>query len=847
MFNVVFGLVMLLLVLAFVGIGLLKGRKYTWVYSALRTLAVLVAAPLSVLLAVLAAEGLAALGLTVLNATGVLGTWAGLLEEVPTLKSALKALVAMTISPVCFYLIFAVLRPVLNAIAKAVTGAITAKKRPNEAEQLVAGSEKPMKNAELRVAGKNPMGMLFGALCGLVLCLTLTAPLVGVLAVADETVGLIDEYSDEPEVETAAPILDAAANNPGSKTVRLLGGQLMYDHLTSARVGGETLTLNKELRLVCAAANAVSDTKNTEVPRQEAAESIRQASVAFRESVLVPALAPELLDAADAAWDRGETYHGIAKPSFGEELNTLTDPLLEILASSDRETLKDDVDSVARILATLVEKDALGQIKNDPMALLSNTEITEGVLCVLLENDRMRPLVGAVAEYGISVMAKKMNMLASRATLYEDFISDAAEILSSEGSVASVARLANGQMKANYQTLFDRYGLEVSEASIETIADQTSLYFAEQPMTEETLKTFFAEQTLVMKSGASFAPASQEAMLELSLLVSCEDIYFDSSVITKEEAAGEAKALANVLSELASLSDSIQGEIDAADTVRKMGSVLDALAATKTVGKEETEQLLTGLFQSKTVREQIGCSVLEATEITVTVSEQSKTNGYAPLMNSLGNTVEVVQKSAGNENIGEQMDTLLADLTPESAAVLRTMSKPGVMIKHGVPERSAEASSGMFSSMFGNLADAKASGMSDEEYAKESKAAADMTNLAIKMSAGNTENIFGEDSVTGVSAEEYVGNMLDSTVICKTMVDTVYADGSSEPVMDPINTQKTLSEAEQTEFLEVLNTHWERAEQTERADEEYRKNYIAMGAMLNIELTVTEDGITLAD
>ena len=132
--------------------------------------------------------------------------------------------------------------------------------------------------------------------------------------------------------------------------------------------------------------------------------------------------------------------------------------------------------------------------------------------------------------------------------------------------------------------------------------------------------------------------------------------------------------------------------------------------------------------------------------------------------------------------------------------------------------------------------------MSDEQYNAEAKAMSDMMNVAMNFNKSNTKGLFGEGSATGVEADEFVDNIFGSTVISATVVDTVYKEGE-EPENDPLKFQKSLGTNDKNKLVTALNDKWANATEEEKADEEYKKNYVALGALMNVELSFTADGI----
>ncbi len=861
MVSLIFALAILLIVLLFVGVGLLIGRRYVWSYSVAKVAALVVTAPLTLLLATLSARGIGGLVNLMLVKTGALGDWASLLEEVPALADAIAALIAMVLAPVLFYVIFMIVRPILYKIARTIVKKIvTAKSVPTEAEAVAdetvteesvaeesvaketeSDSEpqkkkekekkkKPHKHHVIRVTGVNPLGMLCGAAGGLLMALILLSPFLGFLTVADDVVGTVAATAKSEAMDTVDGIADAAVNNPAAKTVNLLGGKLLYTGLTTYRVGNQRVSLTDETAFIETVGEAVGAVKNKDVARADAATAVRGISDSFAESSLIPAIAPEILGAATDSWEKGESFHGIKKPAIGGgAVSEIMNSILSLLATSDCNTIKTDVDTILDVVAILVEEDALGSIKN-PMALIGNEKVTGEAIRALLSNERTKPLVGDVAEIGLKLMGNKLAILDSKDGLYDDFVRDAADMINR----AKAADDVEGALLAGYTELLDNYALDATEDSMTALVAQTATM--EVPVKVDGVKAILANTPFSLKDGKTVTLTSREAMAEASLLVSMDQIHFDSTVVTAEEAEVEAKALATVLTKMVGLMDKVQGSgFGSADSIREMGAMMDALAATKTIGKEETDLLLMGMLQSDKIHGEIGFSVLEATEVAQSIGRNSVKGGYVSVMSTLGNTIEIVQMSSKNENINEKMDVLLQDLTSESATVLQTMAKPSVMTNHGVPERSAEASANMMSSMFGNLADAKASGMSEEEYQKESKAVADMTNLAMKASASSSDKVFGEGGVLNSSAEEYVGDVFDSKVMSKTLVETVYPDETDTPVADPLNTQKNLNESETVELMDALNNQWANATEEEKADPEYKKTYYAIGALMNVD------------
>ena len=268
--TVIFSVAMLLLAALAVFLGVLKGKKYTWVYSAMRIVLAVVAVFLSV--------GLATLGARILGnflnglMQGVLPTsLETLFGEIPSMSLFVKVLVFAVISPILFGVLFSILYNVLNIFGKKlavvlvkalparVTGVATPT-QPSEENSDAAESDetdqeikktkkvKRVKNEGLRVSGKNPIGMICGGVCALLLFCIGFAPAIGTDVTVYRVVGAFGSLSQpDKAVSVVTDVMGASVNNVGTKMFRFLGGDVLYDGLTTYRTDeGEKIRLYRE-------------------------------------------------------------------------------------------------------------------------------------------------------------------------------------------------------------------------------------------------------------------------------------------------------------------------------------------------------------------------------------------------------------------------------------------------------------------------------------------------------------------------------------------------------------------------------------------------------------------------
>ncbi len=886
MLSIIFAAAVLLMVAAFVGVGVLVGRKYAWQYAVAKAAVVAIAIPVAIGLSCLTAFLCGTVLKSVLTNVSLLGRVSDLFKSTPMLGEALRAVIAAILAPILFYVFFPTAKTVLGRIAKKLSkklllpmaekkeeaGAeecssesseqetpmleaqecepaeegvleesVTEEEAPVAAKKLSRKEKKRQRDAVLYAQGSNPWGMVAGGVSGLLLCIAFSAPVVGTLNLADRSVDTLAAMSRAKVIATLDTVTDALGENIGVKVLRVAGGDLICSGLTTYRVGEARVNIADETEFLFAAGEAYGNVVNQKVARAEAAASVRAAADAFDQTELLPTIAPEVLSEAGKTWKKDKRFLGIAPPSLGgEKMKPVTDQILSLAETSTSATLRADIRTLAELVATMVEKGSWTQLTKDPTAMLSNEELTAELLLPLLKNERTKSMVGDLMQYGVTMTGDSLGVKTDREGLHAAFAEDMARMIEAEkGKADGTAALLRG-----YAELFDNYGLNVAENFLPALAEKTMAVFQNRNATADSVKAFFAETPLTMTDGAQLQIADEMSFNENSILLTLKDLKFDSEKVPAEHAETEALALAHAIVEVMELKNGIdETGFRVTDAVRDMGDILDALVATETAGKENTNELLTVLLQSKKVTEEIGFTLSEANAVSASIAKSAETQPYSQLMGTLSDMIKLIQMSSSNEDISDHMDSLLAALTTESANVLQTLSKPSVLTRHGVPDGGAETGSQILSSMFGNLAEAKESGMSDDLYKKESKAASDMTNMIMKNDA-NT--MFGENGALGISADEYVNNVMDSQVVSGVMVDSVYQNGSDTPTMDPLNSGRTMSAQEQVELLGALNTRWNSADEAQKADPEYQKTYVAIGAMYNMQVNVGAAGVTLA-
>ena len=685
MFNIIFTVVIAIIITLLAGLGLLAGRKRMWCLSLVNLVATAGVAVGAFFLSKLISNPLGALVYDILMnyLPEEITVYANTIESS---RQIFGALFAVLLAPILFLILFVIARSIIALI-------------------MIC----PKKLRAFKAKGPNPAGMICGFACGIVIFAVFSIPVSGLFTVAnDVTVTLSGVFGDNPTYATVAEITDASVNNPISKTVNTLYGDKLFEKLTTTDMGEHELSLTKEIDLLITVGDAIISYKNGEATPQETAEDIREISPAFEATSLLPTVLPELFTTVNASWESGEDFHGIERIDAGPA-QPVVDPLIDTLVSSDYDSIKKDASTIIEILAILMENDVIESAMSDPLSIMENEEMTASVIYNLLDNDHFTPVVEGAANLGISVLGEQLHFHAHKDALYNEF-------LSSANSTIPTAISEGADVAAALSDLFDDYGLDVSDDSVKAMAEKMTL---SDPITVLT------GEELTLNDGKKIVLNSADVIAENSILICTDQITVNVSDIDDKET--ESHAIAKAIREILSFTSNMsEGSITDASSIQKIGSFLDALSGTKIIGETSTEFIIVGLFQSDLVHDSMGLSLIDATDVAHTICNKSHTSGYAPILQSVADTVEVINLASSDnsnkEEFNEKVGVLISNLTPETSEVLQKIATKEAVEKQGVRKESSENVSNLISNVLGNLSSAKSEGMSDEQMKEMTRA-----------------------------------------------------------------------------------------------------------------------------
>ena len=335
------------------------------------------------------------------------------------------------------------------------------------------------------------VGALIGALQGLLVALVILTPVFGYMSLVDETLVMYretvgDDDSIDEIVEVYETFTDPLKENAAIAAARKATDPL-FKAISSFRIDDKLFVLSDEIGLIFEGYSevmAIMEGGETEMQLQR----IREVADLVQRSAFLPNITSELLAGLGSAWSQGEDFVGIESPDLPKEVEGIANKLFSIFASSTKETLGRDIDTILDI-ATLYFDYNLGEAFGEggnifdkvtaPHPETGKTFIV-AALEVLDSNPHMQPLRNEVLALGFSFVGDQLGTPAEIRENYGDMANEAAAILrdlelegsTDEEKIANLTPTIKEQLAANEMDLPDEVVDEISKHFLEELANQ---------------------------------------------------------------------------------------------------------------------------------------------------------------------------------------------------------------------------------------------------------------------------------------------------------------------------------------------------------------------------------------
>lgn len=623
------------------------------------------------------------------------------LFEVDGISGAATYYAVMLIAPIFFTVVYSVLSIIFAIIVAIIVSFIPPHEKPG---------------AVLHRLG----GMGVGLVCGLLVVVILMMPAVGMLKAVStlDAEQLKTESGDTDDLVILVQGIHDITADPIFVALDKAGCGPLYDLFASAEFEGEKVYLSKDLGVILGMLDDVktlegdiADYDDTQINALRSIVSEMEASPLLKDTVA------SLFATAAQKWVNGEAFIGIEKFSAGELFDPVIDGLLAILATSEKETISDDLNTMIDIFAIVIDSGILKE-DGDYQAMLK--KLGDGVISDLLvainKNSHMSPLSDEITTLSIRALATTLGLPENADEQYNKLMTDIADILQTTSVMSKEERV--DAVHSELCDVLDEYGVEISGEAARNVTESVLADLGDATeITSADIEEFFIVYGIAMVDGEtrtngkghSFDLLSAESGDEVTitddgkLIVNGRELtnytgdsYMNSAAYTSgadgKDFGGAATlssaekmesvliTMDDLLNTLGSFSDIENVEAEAAkiadviaeaavvltevdfdnakpeELLDKVGGLLDKMKQSEIFGENSTSGVLTAVLQNDAVTSSLGISGGEATAIANKMSEiaNKSETGYTDTTAAMSATINAINTSKDPNKSAEE-------------------------------------------------------------------------------------------------------------------------------------------------------------------------------------------------
>lgn len=623
----------------------------------------------------------------------------GELFDITEIGEALSYYVSMIIAPFFFLVAYSVISILVSIIVAIVIRFI-----PPKGKQ---------KGALHRLGG---LGV--GALCGVLVSIIMLMPIVGFINIAvtaGETL-LADNNGEAVEIGgiDIVPIVNDASNNGVLEFYSKSSGW-MFDILASVNFGGETVYLRDDVSTVLSVVPQLSSMAGGMSSfDRDTVDAIDSLIDALDSSALLKHTVAGVISEMAGRWNAGETFMGMGMISVGDMLDPMIHSMIEVFATTTKDTVSADLKTVTGVFGVLVDHDMLSNMDNYEHILskLGKEGIIKELILVTSENERMVGLSDEITRLSIRALAITLDIPRNADELYDDIMGDIVSVINDSRYSGEDRR---DMVADSICASLEDHGLEIEEDQALVLADSLIsdlgsisniggdiveefflVYSASAPandayysgsgnsyssLSSENAISVNSDGTISIgdrvlqnynaanygKSAAYKLGQSGESIGDAEYLYSAKKTAERSSVVTLDVILSHVNSYAdskdldleaqNISDMFSTAADLFSGGLDNKtydELIADMGKLLDKMRNTEVFGADAVNDVMKAILQSQTVKEEMGLTATEAStfsdKLTNLVNDDYT---YADATNTVSTTISMVN-AVKDENISKE-------------------------------------------------------------------------------------------------------------------------------------------------------------------------------------------------
>ena len=834
------------------GVGVFKGYRQPWQKTVTRIATVFLAFLTAIGVAKEIAKSVASFAFEMVKSNISAEMFAEITKSLPSLEKIVGALCCIVLAPIIYVIPLILFRIIYAIIGHFIVKAIVGEddlldededEEAAEEEEAPAATEEASEDDDSEEIvstgsiGEKILGMALGALCGLLIFVVSWAPLTGAIGlIGDLSDTLKTQTQDVAELEEIYEIVDPITDSAAVKFTNAMGGEAIFNSLTTARASGVKIQLRSEIDCIIAIVKNIDVfTDGGEFTDEKIVTIANIVTDVFDNSTILPMLASEFITGAANAWSNNEAFCGVTLPIDFENAE-LKGFILDTIAGfkdSNVDTVRQDVHTIVNIAVILVENDVLDSLETgDAMQLLKDTEVMRPLLIEIFKNPHTAAIVDNTLDFAIHFFASSvLNANDSLDDLYVTLVGDLAEIKASENEK---------DITNDIKSAFSKVGISLTKESAEALKDKFIATFGEDlsGISVNGVTALLSGNditiTLSDKTTTSLKIKDNASIVKYTVLITVDALKSTHSGITNIEK--EVDTLVNTIASLPELADAMNGDNqDLGVFMQNIGGILDDISASQLIGRDCTNNLIILIFQSDLISDVLPIDTVSITNAARTIINGAANKSYKVVMAELGKTVDALMAFTDSNNADikdtETLNNLLTTITPESAEIIENMISEELVSNLGVDDESASAMTNILSTTLNKIAATEGDNKSEEV-----EKITNVISTTLDMTTGGGENV-------EITMTDYVGDILDSSVLTETIVEHTY-DENGELKDNALNTDYTYVPADDEEKAELEATLTEKLAASENK-EDTEKAIQAIGSIINVQFVIVDGVVTL--
>ncbi|MBQ7152897.1 MAG: CvpA family protein, partial [Clostridia bacterium] len=626
-------------------------------------------------------------------------------------------------------------------------------------------------------------------------------------------------------LEDSNTVSDALTNNGVSDFMWNAGQRGLYRSVTTVNTEHGKAVLDDEVDAAAIITVNVMNLSEKEFDEYGEAEvaSIRLIVDQLRRKdvVILSELVAGFLNDASNAWLNGKTFLGIEAPGMDSDYNALFVSVYTMFSKTSPETVGDDLAVFADMLGTLQEYEVLSKLSDTDELLAALTQ--EGLLTELIDtlasNENTAVLIDGLVDAALAMVSDELGLPENSREVLDNIINESAdawnEVLAIEDETERVEAL-----EEKLDEIFTEYDVDISDSMIESVAAVMVEEFSEigeidpdnmqefllavaasyaSNLTGEEGENESAYAGLpVVQYTAEVEPGYLGGYLDryyklirstpieflvdvlrnegysLSMISAAYSVKLEmlEGTLSMDEALGNYETFKTSLVTASELKGALMQEMfkKNEDGICNLETVLGIATQAISGGDGDMTAILTNLggvastMSGASVRTFLK-TVLGAEDLGLKADMRKALNkaisgvsdgdlevfaGKMPVLAELSSYVEELEKNANPENV---MTGIMAVLDEQTAKVFAKFMSEDLLVSFGIPKEEAAGFSALLQSSFNAYTDSEENAKAINEL------------IVCGFNLGQKTELFGEDSITGVSASEFAKIMTDSSMV----------------------------------------------------------------------------------